>query len=104
MRMLRDVLAGSRGRLVSGPLVVLGLGLALTLGACGDDDDDGFCSYVFADVPDLATCEDLADEFDCDDATLVGDDCTIQVCGICQDVDTDFDGDFDFDGDIDDDD
>lgn len=104
MRMLRGVLAGSRGRLVRAPLVVIGLALALTVSACGDDDDDGFCSYEFGDVPDLATCEALADEFDCNDATLVGDDCTIEVCGICQDVDTDYDGDFDFDGDIDDDD
>jgi hypothetical protein len=104
MRMLRGILAGSRGRLVRVALVVIGLALALTFSACGDDDGDGFCSYEFADVLDSATCEALADEFDCTGYGLVNTDCTIEGCVICQDVDTDYDGDFDFDGDIDDDD
>ena len=85
--------------------VGLGLALALTIGACGDDDDDS-CGYGFTDVPDQATCDQLADEFDCLTDTFDPDDntCTIGNCGLCSDIDTDFDGDFDFDGDIDDDD
>lgn len=83
-------------------VVALGVALALSLGACGDDDDET-CGYAFSDVPTAVDCEDLADEFDCSnsawsDATDI---CEIGDCLICGDFDTDFDGDLDTDGDID---
>lgn len=84
------------------PAVVLGLAAALTLGACGDDDDDG-CAFEFADVTTEADCEQLQANFDCSDSAFDANDntCTIGGCLICGDFDTDFDGDLDTDGDID---
>lgn len=103
MQGLRDLVT-RYGRLMTVPLVVLGLALAVSIGGCGDDDDD--CGYIFSDVPDEVTCENLGEEFDCNVFAYnsTDDTCTINGCLICQDIDTDFDGDFDFDGDIDDDD
>ena len=89
---------------LAAPVAALGLALALTVGGCGDDDDN--CGYLFDTVTSGGDCEALQVEFNCASSTYDGDAATCQLgnCGICADVDTDFDGDFDFDGDIDDDD
>ncbi len=86
------------------PAVVVGLAAMLSLGACGDDDDDS-CAYVFTDVTIEADCEQLQADFDCSNALLdvQAATCEISGCLVCGDFDTDFDGDFDTDGDIDDD-
>ncbi len=93
---------GGRLRAVRLGLVGLGVALAVSLGACGDDDEES-CGYVFNDVTTAADCDDLAGEFDCDsDIFNDGNDtCELGGCLICGDFDTDFDGDLDTDGDID---
>ena len=100
MQQLWTALARRSG--VTLPIAALGLFLGLTVGACGDDDDVN-CSYVFETVTSESDCEALQEEFDCGSSAYDANDetCTIGNCGICQDVDTDWDGDFDFDGDAD---
>lgn len=88
---------------LAGPMVALGMILAVGVGACGDDDES--CGYLFTDVPTATDCEDLQNEFDCGSSTFndANDTCQVGACLICGDIDTDFDGDLDTDGDIDDD-
>lgn len=97
--------SGLRRGLLVPALLILGLATTLSLGACGDDDDDFSCSYIFSDVVVESDCEQLQANFDCSSSAFdVNDDtCELGGCLICGDFDTDFDGDFDTDGDIDDD-
>ncbi len=64
------------------------------------------CRSIFTSVDSEADCQTLQDNLDCGSSTFNDDaeTCTLNNCGICEDIDTDWDGDIDFDGDIDDDD
>jgi hypothetical protein len=100
---MRRMMGSMIGWKVVAPVAALGLLTAVAIGGCGDDDES--CGYLFTSVTTESDCDQLQDELDCGSSTFDADAETCQLgnCGICADIDTDFDGDFDFDGDIDDD-